>query len=228
MKTVAASIWRAIAILLLAAVWCAAQQSASSVSGHKTKPESIHVNWLYGAYLPRDADLQPLTSDERAQLYLRQTYTTWGIYAKTAFFSLGDQAHNSPDQWGGGLEGFGRRFASRYGEFAIQNTFSSAGNYVLGNEPRYDVCRCSGAWLRIRHALSRNFVTYKSTEHGERPQFALYAGAMGAGMIASSWKPGPRATWRAGYQSVLTQAAFGCLSNLVAEFAPDIKAKLKK
>ncbi len=37
----------------------------------------------------------------------------------------------------------------------------------------------------IRHAIVRNFVTYNRTEREHRPQIALYAGAMGAGMVSS-------------------------------------------
>jgi hypothetical protein len=186
------------------------------------KSDAINVNWLYGAYLPKDVELKPLTNRQRVQLYLRQTYSTWGIYAKTAAFAVGNQATNSPPEWGGGLGGYGERLASRYGQFATQNTLSATGNFLLGYEPRYERCRCSGGWRRTGHALLRNFVTYNRTESGRRPQIAMYAGAMGAGMISSAWNPEQKDTLRLGYQSVLTQAAFGSFSNVVAEFAPDI------
>lgn len=220
---------RATIALLLFGACCAAQQPAGKTApGAAQDSNAIEVNWLYGAYVPRDVELKPLTRHQRKQLYLRQTYLTWGIYAKTAMFSAGDQANNSPPAWDGGIGGFGKRFGSRYGQFAIQNTFSTAGNYLLGYEPRYDRCRCSGAWKRVRHALARNFFTYNSTERARRPQIALYAGAMGAGMIASAWQPAPANPWRSGYQSMLTQAGFGSLANLLGEFAPEIAAKLKR
>jgi hypothetical protein len=40
---------------------------------------TLPVNWIYGAYIPKDAPMQPLTGDQRFKLYLRQTYTTPGI-----------------------------------------------------------------------------------------------------------------------------------------------------
>jgi hypothetical protein len=198
--------------------------SAVPVNG----PNPTPVNWLYGAYVPRDAPLRSLTGPERKRLYFRQTFLTWGIYFKTAFFSLGDQATVSPPQWGDGISGYGKRVASRYGQFAIQNTFSSAGNAILGYEPRYDRCRCDGAWPRIRHALSRNFVTYNRSEQERRPQIALYAAAMGAGMVASTWKPQPADPWVSGYQSMISQAAFGCITNVIGEFAPEITRLIKR
>jgi len=188
----------------------------------------IRVNWLYGAYVPRDAELNALTGPQRKTLYLHQTFLTWGIYFKTAMFSLGDQASKSPPQWGDGIDGYGKRFASRYGQFAVQNTLSSAGNFILGYEPRYDRCRCRGAWPRIRHALVRNFVTYDRSERERRPQIALYGGALGAGMVASVWKPTQSSAWVSGYQSVVTQVVFGSFSNVLGEFAPEIGRLLKR
>ena len=76
--------------------------------------------------------------------------------------------------------------------------------------------------MRVRHAFVRNFVTYNRTEREHRPQIALYAGAMGAGMVSSIWHPDAPSAWRVGYQSMITQAAFGSFANLVAEFAPEI------
>jgi hypothetical protein len=188
----------------------------------------IRVNWLYGAYVPRDAELNALTGPQRKRLYLHQTFLTWGIYFKTAMFSLGDQASTSPPQWGDGIGGYGKRFASRYGQFAVQNTLSTAGNFLLRYEPRYDRCRCNGAWPRIRHALVRNFVTYDSSERARRPQIALYGGALGAGMVASVWKPTQSSPWVSGYQSVVTQVVFGSFSNVVGEFAPEISRLFKR
>jgi hypothetical protein len=218
----------AVVPLLLSALCFGQDPTDSSSQTSQIKPNAINVNWLYGAYVPREVELKALTSHQRGQLYLRQTYTTWGIYAKTAVFAVADQASESPPEWGDGISGYGKRFGSRYGQFAIQNTLSTAGNYLLKYEPRYDRCRCSGFWPRIGHALTRNFVTYNSTEHEKRPQIALYVGAMGAGMIESTWRPGAHDPWRSGYQSVLTQVAFGSFANIVGEFAPEIKHKLMR
>lgn len=147
------------------------------------------MNWLHGAFVPKDVPLTSLTNSQRGMLYLRQTYIGWAPYLKTGFFAISDQITNSPPEWAAGVAGFGQRFASRYGTFTIQNTFSATGNLLLRYEPRYDRCRCSGVGKRFRHAFVRNFVTYNHTEVERRPQFALYAGALGAEMISSIWQP---------------------------------------
>ncbi len=212
---------RASVILFCLALPVAAQEAQPSAPARQESSEEIQVNWLYGAFVPKDVPLTSLTNSQRGKLYLRQTYIGWGPYLKTGFFAVGDQITNSPPEWDG-ITGFGQRVASRYGTFTIQNTFSATGNLLLRYEPRYDRCRCSGAGLRVSHAFVRNFVTYNRTEREHRPQIALYAGAMGAGMVSSIWHPDAPSAWRVGYQSMITQATFGSFANLVAEFAPEI------
>jgi hypothetical protein len=184
----------------------------------------LNVHWLYGAYIPKEALLEPLTVQQREKLFLRQNFTTPGIYIKSGFLSLIDQASGTPHEWGGGFEGYGRRLVSNYGRYAIQNVVSSVGNAALQFEPRYDRCRCVGLGPRTKHALLRNFLTYNQSERELHPQIALYGAALGAGMVSSLWKPQAK-PWTEGYDAVLTQAGFGMLSNWIAEFAPDIRRK---
>lgn len=191
------------------------------VTAQTSNPE-LRVNWLYGAYLPKGVPRETLTGKQRQQLYVRQTFTTPGIYFKTLVFSAGDQLSQSPPDWGGGASGFSRRVASRQAQFVLQNSFASWGNWKLGYEPRYDRCMCSGFWSRTGHAVIRNFVTYDRTERRFRPQLGLYAGAFAAGVVAGTWKPQDRDLLTEGYRATLTQAGFGVAANWVGEFAPDI------
>jgi hypothetical protein len=185
------------------------------------------VNWLYGAYVPKDAPLETLTANQRFKLYLRQTFTTPGIYVKTLLFSAGDQLNDSPPGWGRDFGGYIRRVGSRQAQFVLQNSFVALGNGFLSYEPRYDRCRCSGFWRRTSHALQRNFITYDRTEKSLRPQIALYAGAFGAGVVAGTWKPNDHDLVAEGYRGVITQAGFGSAANWIAEFAPDIIHKIR-
>jgi hypothetical protein len=184
----------------------------------------VPLNWLYGAYVPKDAPLVPLSGAERRRLWSRQIVLTPGIYFKSGLFALADQMKDAPREWHGGVVGYGQRFGSRYGQFAIQTSFATAANAALGYEPRYDLCRCSGVWPRARHALVRNFVTYDRSERGRRPQIGLYAGAWAAGLATATWKPGNTAL-KEGGTSLLTQAIFGSLSNVIAEFAAEIRSR---
>ena len=193
-----------------------------------TTQNQLAVNWLYGAYIPKDAPIVTLDGNERYRLFIRQSFTTPGIYIKTGFFAIHDQVRDSPPEWEDGFEGFAKRLGTRQTQFLLQNSFTSLGNAMVGWEPRYDRCKCAGFWPRTRHAIARNFVTYDRTEKHLRPQLMPYVGSFGAGVITATWQPGNPDYLVKGYQSAVTQAWVGSLINVLGEFAPEITRKLKK
>lgn len=170
----------------------------------------------------------PLDGRQRFKLYLRQTYTTPGIYIKTALFAIHDQISDSNPEWGDDFEGFAKRLGNRQVQFIIQNSISSLGNGILGWEPRYNRCQCNGFWPRTRHAIIRNFVTYNRTEISLRPQIMPYLGAFGAASIATTWEPNNPKWQIRGYQAAITQIFIGSGINWIGEFAPEIGRVFKK
>ena len=182
--------------------------------------------WLTGPFVGRNRKLQPLSAEQRRQIYLQQTLATPGEYFKRMFAAGIDQARGVPPQWDDGLGGYAERFASREGQFISANTLAAWGNAKLKYEPRYDQCQCSGFWPRARHAILRNFVTYNESEQELRPQLALYGGSFGGGLISTAWKPHPRNAFAEGGRAMLGQAGYGALLNFFTEFAGDINRKL--
>ena len=72
----------------------------SQEQGQQRGDEQLNVNFLYGSYVPKDAPLVSLTGHQR----VHQTFTTPGIYAKTTFLALVNQASGTPYEWGGALK----------------------------------------------------------------------------------------------------------------------------
>jgi len=66
-------------------------QDQPPVTPERRSDLAINVNWLHGSYVRKDVPLKPLGGRQRFRLYVRQTYTTWGIYIKTTAFALHDQ-----------------------------------------------------------------------------------------------------------------------------------------
>jgi len=182
--------------------------------------------WLTGPYVGRERPLVSLTERQREYIYLQQTFTTPSAYFKRMFVAGVDQLRESPAQWGDGWGAYGKRFASREGQFITSNSLANLGNAALRYEPRYDQCRCSGFRLRTQHAILRNFVTYNRSERELRPQWALYGGAFTGGVISAAWKPHPRNALADGGYAVLGQAGWGALLNFFTEFAGEINRKL--
>jgi hypothetical protein len=225
--------WRGctIALVLLPLVTASCPQETSQTLRPPESPlvnTQLPVNWLYGAYIPKDDPLVALNGQQRFKLYLRQTYTTPGIYIKTGFFAVHDQVTNSPSAWGDGFSSFAERLGSNQATNIIQNSFTSLGQGIVGWEPRYDRCRCTGGWRRFRHAFIRNFITYDRSEQSLRPNIMPFAAAFGAGVIGATWNPNKPTFVVKGYQSILTQAWVGVVVNNIGEFAPDIKKTFSK
>ena len=189
------------------------------------KARDWESGWIAGVYVGRNRKLVTLTAEQRKQIYLRQTLTTPEAYMKRAFAALIDQARGTPSQWQGGIGGYGERFASREGQFITANTLAALGNAKLGYEVRYDKCKCGGVWPRTRHAILRNFLTYDRSEVDLHPQWALYGGAFGGGLISTAWKPSPKNAFANGGWAVLGQAGWGTLLNFVTEFSTEINRK---
>jgi hypothetical protein len=190
------------------------------------KARNWEAGWVTGIFVEKDQPRIPLTFDERRTLYLQQTLTTPGAYMKRMFAAGIDQARGAPSQWDDGWDGYVERFASREGQFISANTLAAAGNAALKYEPRYDQCQCSGFWRRARHAIARNFLTYDQGEQELHPQWALYGGAFGGGLISTAWKPHPRNGFAEGGRAMLGQAGYGALLNFFIEFAGDINRKI--
>lgn len=213
-------------VLLLATSGLA--QNTTPAAPQPAKEEQLKVNWLYGSYVPKDVPLVPLNGKMRWKLYIRSSYTTWGIYVKTLFFATHDQIRDSYPEWGDGFGGFAKRAGSRQAEFVIQNSTIALGDGLLGWEPRYDRCRCTGVWPRTKHALIRNFVTYDRTEKSLRPQLMPYLGAFAGSATATAWLPGNPQWQIKGYQAVITQVPVGMGINWVSEFAPELFGWMRK
>lgn len=224
-----------VAFGLITASASAQQRSAQSEEQYPNTPEpqeksssaaervgKLPIEWIIGPYIPVQQALTPLSSKQREQIYVRQTFLTAGSYVARAFSAGIDQARGEPYGWGGGFAGYGRRYAARYGEFVVQNSMVNGGNALLGYEPRYDFCRCDGFWRRTRHAVSRNFVAYNWSESELRPQVPTYVGAFAAGALYNTWLPGRRNVWAGGAYNMLSQAGIGSGYNFVSEFAIDI------
>src|ERR1700733_7770256 len=91
--------WLFSALCLLAFLGGLPALSQEKTSGETKKEqtqelnhEELKVNWFYGAYVPKDVPLLPLTGHQRVKLFVRQTFTTPGIYLKSSFLGLLDQA----------------------------------------------------------------------------------------------------------------------------------------
>jgi hypothetical protein len=164
---------------------------------------------------------QPLTVEEKFKLHLEDTYGP-GAWLASASTSGIRQWINSPPEWGQGMKGYGRRFASSMGETAVKNTVRFGVGAALREDPRYFPSGRRGLLPRAWHAVT--FVFVPRNDHGGRTVGAArIAGALSAGFVSNAWYPErlsdtSHALSRAGI-SLGGEAAV----NLFHEFWPDIR-----
>jgi hypothetical protein len=137
--------------------------------------------------------------------------------AKRVFTAGLSTARNSPEEWGPGWEGFGRRFASSTGKSAIKNTTI----YALGEAFRLDSkfyrSQKRDFGSRLTNALISP-VTARD-ENGKRVfGFPRIAGTYASNIIAAeTWYP-DRYSYKNGLRSGTISLGTTALFNVVKEF----------
>ncbi|HYZ86745.1 MAG TPA: hypothetical protein VE621_20185 [Bryobacteraceae bacterium] len=130
---------------------------------------------------------RPLTAGEKAQRAARNLFSPAAVIP--VFLSAGiNQARDSPEEWGQGTEGFGRRVGHAYGRLVLRNSFNLAAHVALRTDPRYDRCECKGVMPRLGHAVRRTFIV-RTDSGGERIHFGNFASAYATQVISNQWMP---------------------------------------
>jgi hypothetical protein len=169
---------------------------------------------------------RPLTVGGKLRFYLKATYGPGPLLNMAAWAGL-NQWRDFPTQWGQGMEGYGRRFASRVGQSTLNNSIRFGVGAALREDPRYFPSERKGVLPRIGHALAYTFVA--RTDSGGRT-FAVshFAGALGSAFISNSWYPaGVDDTNHALGRAGITVAVDAGM-NVVREFWPDVKRVFRR
>ena len=132
-----------------------------------------------------------------------------------------DQATTTPEEWGHGWNGYGKRLASNLGEFYIQEGVTE-GLAALMNRPLdYGHCPCHETGSRIGWAVTGAVLDVMPDGHRV---FAVprVVGAYAGAIAQASWRPDTGDRWRVGLVNGTTSLAIGALINLYHEFHHDV------
>jgi hypothetical protein len=156
------------------------------------------------------------THGERFDRYVKDTVGPFKL-ARTAVAAGLDQWRDSPEEWGQGMKGYGKRFASNFGRSAIQQTVTYGLDEALGVDSGFHRSVREGVGPRVKHAFLETITS--RTKSGGRvfsaPKLAgVYTGAI---VATETWYP-ERYSYKDGLRmgtgTLLTN--FGI--NLVREF----------
>lgn len=190
--------------------------------------DRLRVNPVTGQTTAQAVNYNPLTADERWELYFKQSYWSVGAYVGPLFAALAlDQSTNTPPQWGGGFRGYGLRVASRVASGdVVQNSIQFPMAALLKEDVRYIASNQHGFGHRLGHAVLYGFLTYNSHGHPTL-NVANISGYYGAAAVSTLWIPGER-------QKVVSYAfsngsesmALSVPVNMLQEFWPEVSRKV--
>jgi len=169
---------------------------------------------------------KPLTAGERLNRYWQESFASPGLYFAATGAAIGMQFAHDPPEWGKHWEGYAKRSASNLGLFAAQTTIYEGGAALMGLDPRYERCGCTGVARRAGHAFKWSFVT-RDGKGRMRMNVPIIAASYGSGMLTSAWYPDRFHPATDGLRTGHQQLAVSVGINVIREFGPELKQGLR-
>jgi hypothetical protein len=208
-------------VLALTLPLCAQQQTDSKVDMSKTTRRIEDAAQFQAPAIQIPDSVERLTLGDRFHIYVHSVASLESVF-EPAFAAGISQWGNEPPEWGQGVAGYGRRFASGYGRSFISHTIRFGFAALDGEDPRFLPSDEGGVWHRMRHAVVGTFVS--RTESGSQmPAFSRFAGIYGAAFISNSWYPESRANTTHALERGSTTLASSIGWNIIREFWPDMR-----
>ena len=156
------------------------------------------------------------THRERFNRYVKSTVGPFRL-AWTAAAAGIDQWRDHPEEWGQGMKGYGRRYASNFGQNAITQTVTYGLDEAFGFDTGFKKSTHEGFGARLKDALLQNITS--RTKSGKRvisaPRLVgVYTGAV---VSRETWYP-ERYTYKDGLRAGTGTLLTGFGINLVREF----------
>jgi len=201
---------------VLASQWhAAAQTNAAQSTADRAAPAA-----LAAADQPERVPYVGQTQNERFRYYLQHMFSPESVLRAGAAAGI-NQAMNAPWEWGQGGIGYGRRFASAYGEHIVQSTSMYGLGTILHEDNRYFLSGETGFRPRLKYALLSTVMGMHDdgTRHFSFSRVASYGIAAGVSRV---WQPpstsGPGSFAGSFAVGIAAEAGF----NVVREFFPRI------
>ena len=193
-----------------------ATAQSSSLTGTATRSDD--ATGVIGATTTMPHEFIPMTESEGFRLYLRRAFGPVAI-GRAAFAGAIAQSTDSPKEWRGGAEAYGKRVGNSLATHIIAKSLEYGTAELLREDNRYIRSGETGLWKRTKHAVGAAFV---ARDRGGREHFAYsrFGGVAGGAFISRIWQP--RSSNGAG--DAATNFGFGMANdiggNFIHEFWP--------
>ena len=153
---------------------------------------------------------------KRFDRYVKDTIGPMRLLRSAAAAGVG-QWRDNPEEWGQGMKGYGKRFASSLGQNAIQQTVTYGLDEAFGLDTGFQRSKREGFFPRMKDALLENVTS--RTKTGKRvisaPRFVgVYTGAI---VPTETWYP-DRYSYKDGLRHGTATLLTGFGINLMREF----------
>lgn len=194
-------------VIMVLAVVAANSQEVTKTTDQETKTTSAQVT---------TKDYVFPTAKERFDRYVKGTIGPMRLLRSGAAAGVG-QWRDNPEEWGQGMKGYGKRFASSLGQNAIQQTVTYGLDEAFGLDTGFQRSKREGFFPRMKDALLQNVTS--RTKSGKRvisaPRFVgVYTGAI---IPAETWYP-ERYSYKDGLRHGTATLLTGFGINLMREF----------
>ena len=206
---------RVMRVCRVIAVWVVTVVAAFSVySQEPTKPQSKDpAATTTKTTIP---DYVFPTPRERFNRYVKNTVGPERLLRSAASAGI-SQWNDSPEEWGQGAKGYGKRFASSIGQNAIQQTVTYGLDSALKLDTGFKKSKREGFFPRLKDALAQN-VTSRNRSGGRVISIPRFAGVYTGAIIAhETWYP-DRYSYKDGLRSGTTTLLTGFGINVLREF----------
>jgi hypothetical protein len=166
----------------------------------------------------------PLNGREKFRFYLRSTYGP-ASFAYTFAGSWINQTRDMVPEWGQGMEGYGKRFGSSYGQKVVKNSIRLGLVDLMQEDPRYFASSRSGIWSRTEYAIGQAFISHKDSG-GIRVGYSKFISSFAASYVAHQWYPDTYHTAGDYLTGGALSIAIDAGKNVWSEFWPDIRRKV--
>ena len=171
-------------------------------------------------------EFAPMTSSERFRNYLVGVAGYESILRSAASAGI-RQARGTPQEWGGGAEGYGDRLGNAFAQHFIDLTLQYGISAALHEDNRYFVSGQTGTFRRIKCAIVSTMLARH--DNGSRSlSFSRIGGAAGGAFISRQWDPRSVNSAGVGAVSFGITIASDMGFNVFREFLPDLKRHFRK
>jgi hypothetical protein len=170
-----------------------------------------------------DPDTAVPAAAPKQESYLHHVFAGTGPYLKSAASAGISQAKGTPEEWGGGVQGYAKRWGSAFGKHIVKSSIHYGVARLRHEELGYRPSEKKGAWPRLRYALISTVVTRKTTTGARTISTSEISSVVGSGLISRLWQPASLHTVASGFGSAGISFGADAGYNVVREFWPEIR-----